>query len=293
MNITAGATAKVCSTVETQVGCIEVVDYQWDAGAEFIGFSTEPLLRLRLWPSRLDARGWVDADETGSFGSLMLMPPNVEVHVRAAGNLEVARTVDCRFNLDWLSEQAECDAVQVMADPASCLSLRNPNIEYGLRRVSEEVLDPKRSSAEMIGALVTLIGVDFARLLSEQNRGGCMTDSKGTLSKARLQFIQNYIKSFEDGSPNLSNVADACGFSVAHLRRIFKSTTGKTVYDYIEEVRMVRAQTLLRDSSMQLKAIAYQLGYAHPSAFSSAFKKTTGEAPGDYRARFSTAVEGR
>jgi AraC family transcriptional regulator len=293
MAIAAGVTAKVCSTAETQVGTIQVVDYQWDAGAEIIEFSTEPMLRLRLWPLRLDARGWVDADQTGSFGPLMLVPPNVEVHGRGAGNLEVARTVDCRFNLDWLSELAECDAGQVMADPASCLSLRNPNIEYGLRRLSEEVLDPKRSSSEMIKALITLIGVDFARLLSEQNRGGCTTDSKGTLSKSRLQFIQNYIKSFEDGSPNLSNVADACGFSVAHLRRIFKSTTGKTVYDYIEEVRMERAQKLLRDSPLQLKAIAYQLGYAHPSAFSSAFKKATGEAPGDYRARFSTSVETR
>lgn len=54
---------------------------------------------------------------------------------------------------------------------------------------------------------------------------------------------------------------------------------------YLREYRMRLASRLLRDSSLGLKQIASRVGYDSVSAFSTAFKRFSGLAPGDYRHR--------
>jgi AraC family transcriptional regulator len=201
----------------------------------------------------------------------------------------MARTLEFTLDHHWLRELPIDSADWSTADPNALLDLKNLNIEHSLRRISEEISHPQRDSDSMISALAESIGIDISRTLTCQSKASCTSDIKGTLNKAKLHFIQDFILSYQDGSPNLADVANECGFSVAHLRRIFKNTVGKTLYEFIEEIRMERAQQLLREPTLQLKAIAYRLGYAQPSAFASAFKKAVGESPSDYRSRFESS----
>lgn len=54
---------------------------------------------------------------------------------------------------------------------------------------------------------------------------------------------------------------------------------------YLAQWRMGLAEQALRRSDQPLAAIARALGYGSQSAFSTAFKRLTGEAPRHYRAR--------
>jgi len=52
---------------------------------------------------------------------------------------------------------------------------------------------------------------------------------------------------------------------------------------YLTWWRMTRAARLLRESDAPLSAIARQVGYESPFAFSHAFKRLFGQSPNQYR----------
>jgi AraC family transcriptional regulator len=108
---------------------------------------------------------------------------------------------------------------------------------------------------------------------------------KWHLSGDALNCLRAYIDASSQRRVTLAELARACGMSVAYLCRCFKSTTGRTVHAYVEEVRLARAKVLLRETALPLKQIAYELGFSSGSGFSIAFRRATGATPLSYRDR--------
>jgi AraC family transcriptional regulator len=52
---------------------------------------------------------------------------------------------------------------------------------------------------------------------------------------------------------------------------------------YVAEVRMTKARSLLAETSLSQKEIAYRLGFAGPSSFCAALGKAAGMTPNRYR----------
>ena len=65
--------------------------------------------------------------------------------------------------------------------------------------------------------------------------------------------------------------------------RIFKKEFGRTPYDYLLDNRIKQAQTLLRNTNLPIKSIAFQTGFSDEHYFSDLFKKKTGRTPSSYR----------
>ncbi|MCS4463646.1 helix-turn-helix transcriptional regulator [Clostridium botulinum] len=61
--------------------------------------------------------------------------------------------------------------------------------------------------------------------------------------------------------------------SESKLRRCFKATYGKTIYEYIRYKKMEQAIRFLSHDEMSIHNISTTLGYESPSKFSAAFKK--------------------
>ena len=74
-----------------------------------------------------------------------------------------------------------------------------------------------------------------------------------------------------------ANVSPSCFFT------IFKRHVGYTPIDYFIRLRMGRARSLLEETGMSVKAIAYALGYNDPYYFSRIFKSFNRIAPSEYR----------
>ena len=70
-----------------------------------------------------------------------------------------------------------------------------------------------------------------------------------------------------------------------HLMRAFKASTGLTIHAYVEQVRLAKAKALLSDTDIQLKEIAFRLGFSNAANFSAAFRKSAGESPREFRRR--------
>ncbi|HUC94083.1 MAG TPA: response regulator [Paenibacillus sp.] len=81
----------------------------------------------------------------------------------------------------------------------------------------------------------------------------------------------------------LSKVADELSIHPVWLSQVFKKETGQTFTDYLADLRINRAKTLLRETSMKIYEIAAAVGYNDLQYFGSLFKKKTGETPKEFR----------
>lgn len=272
----------VVSELKVPGATFQIVDHQWDAGAYMVDCEPEVILRWRIKPYRIKAQGWIRRGEKINFGQLMLHPAGIETHVEGANEHEDVRTVVCRFESEWLNDVTGRRIDWTDSNVTPCFDLRNSDIDHAMRRLMRELVEPGFASQPLAEALGISMAVDLTRFV-DIDADANIAAAKGALSGGRLRQIHDYIDSFTEGCPTLTDVAAHCGVSVAHLRRMYKSSMGQTLHDYIEEVRVNRAKILLLDTNIPLKVISYKVGFCHPSAFSFAFKKMTGEAPRDFR----------
>lgn len=85
------------------------------------------------------------------------------------------------------------------------------------------------------------------------------------------------------GPLRVSDVVEQIPVSRRKLERAFATRLGRTMHDEITRVRIDEARRLLRNTSLPIKEIASMCGFSDDSKFSTAFKKTLGITPRDYR----------
>ncbi len=86
------------------------------------------------------------------------------------------------------------------------------------------------------------------------------------------------------GEIDLTELATQTGFSLAHIRDVFKKCTGKSLMYYVQERKIANASQELLDSSDDIMEVALRFGYSGRDVFSRAFKRYTGYTPSEFRA---------
>ena len=94
------------------------------------------------------------------------------------------------------------------------------------------------------------------------------------------QYLQDLIR-IRDIS--LEEIAAKMYMNNAYLSRIFKEKTCRGFHDFLVEIRISNAKTLLERSEFKVNEIADMSGYRDVSHFIGIFKKHTGMTPIDYR----------
>lgn len=101
--------------------------------------------------------------------------------------------------------------------------------------------------------------------------------------KKVLKYIDEYF--LEDINLNqLSKMMNVCD---SHFCRAFKTLTGKTLSDYINRLRIVKAENLLVNSDMNISEVAMNVGFNDINYFSRLFRKYKKVSPTEYRNRKS------
>lgn len=81
----------------------------------------------------------------------------------------------------------------------------------------------------------------------------------------------------------VDSLAAAAGMSRSAFAVRFKELLGQTPLEYVTEWRMQKAIRLLQQRGKKLIEVAQSVGYDSDAAFSKAFKRVVGLAPGEYR----------
>jgi len=264
---------------------VKIVDYQWKAGELISELESDYVLRLRSYPATLGVTAHLCAGTFKSFGQLMFFPADVPVETTKAEQPERVRNIMCRFDPVWFHEVSHLPSKWDAEDLARCLDIKNPRIEQAIQRLGAEAANPGFGSKLLIESLGTIIAVEIARHFSERSKSLRVRTLNGKMSTSSIQRMQDYVESISNRNPSIDDIAAACNISPAHLRRSFKKSTGQTVHQYVDDVRLKKAKALLDTTDLPLKEISYRLGFADSSSFSSTFRKAAGESPSKYRYR--------
>ena len=85
-----------------------------------------------------------------------------------------------------------------------------------------------------------------------------------------------------DGPPTADAMAAAVGLGPRTLQRRLESEK-TSLSEIIDDTRRHRALALLRSPTLTAQEVAFALGYSDPRAFHRAFKRWTGQSPGQFR----------
>ncbi|WP_439408629.1 helix-turn-helix domain-containing protein [Bradyrhizobium sp. DASA03076] len=103
------------------------------------------------------------------------------------------------------------------------------------------------------------------------------------LSGRQMARIREFVDANIDSDIRLDQLAELCGRSTEYFVRLFKATNGVSPYQYVLNLRIERARTLLADETLSLAEIALACGFSHQEHFTRMFRRFTGITPGRYR----------
>lgn len=105
----------------------------------------------------------------------------------------------------------------------------------------------------------------------------------------------NWIEQQLDQPLTLAQIAGQAGLSPYHFSRVFSARMGRSVMAHVRGRRLVRAaRRLAEDTETRLVDLALDCGFESQEAFTRAFKRIFGVAPGQFRTGFAVApIEGQ
>lgn len=169
---------------------------------------------------------------------------------------------------------------------------------YFAKRVDKTIEDPFLNKAILDESIVQFIDTLLMEYKTSNNEyviKGLLYSIFGKLSEhlvlkdSKYQYnntIQNllrYIESHYTKNISLESTANDLGYSKFYLSRIFSNKIGYQFNDYVNRLRMNKAQKLLISTDMPIFTIAMDCGFESLRNFNRVFKNYTGITPTEFR----------
>lgn len=155
-----------------------------------------------------------------------------------------------------------------------------------LRREADEKGSGHRLRAM---AYLLLLITEIAR--RETERTPARDDEALRRSAWQVEQVKQFLLERHTDELTLEQIARHVRLSAEHLARIFRKETGRTVFGYIEHLRVERARALLGGSALTVNEIARASGFGSASQLCRTFKRATGETPLAYRLKRAREAE--
>ena len=133
----------------------------------------------------------------------------------------------------------------------------------------------------------------FMSILNELSKGeykilasSSFAHSSRNQESRRVTKVKQYINDHYAEDLRLDNMAALVGMSPSAFSRFFKMRTGKSLSDYILDIRLGYAARMLVDSTKNISEICYESGFNNLSNFNRIFKSKRGSTPRDFRALY-------
>ncbi len=109
------------------------------------------------------------------------------------------------------------------------------------------------------------------------------TNIKNQPASKRVRQVEEYIDHHFQTEIRLKTLSDLAGMTQSAFSRFFRMRTGKTISDYLIDVRLGHAARLLVDTKASVTEICYNCGFNNISNFNRIFKKKKGCSPTAFR----------
>ena len=98
-----------------------------------------------------------------------------------------------------------------------------------------------------------------------------------------ISDVLQYIKRHHSQSITLDDICRNFGCSRSYVSHLFKKSTGMSFREYLTQLRIEDAKSLLKYSSLTITEISLSVGFGDSTYFSNVFKTKVGVSPSAYR----------
>ncbi len=120
--------------------------------------------------------------------------------------------------------------------------------------------------------------VDIYNNLFNCLQGKCFLEQYSGVTGEAIEYINKHFQQ----DINLSFLADKIGVNSSYLSRKFKKDCGKGFIEYLNNVRIAEAKSLIADTDKQIKEIVPEVGFNNYNYFFKVFKDSQGMTPVEY-----------
>jgi AraC family transcriptional regulator, arabinose operon regulatory protein len=105
----------------------------------------------------------------------------------------------------------------------------------------------------------------------------------------RVQLVLAKLANDPKAAVSLDSLAASVSLSPSRLRHLFTQEVGMPPVSFVKKSRMEQARTLLDSTFLNVKQVAYELGFTSEAHFIREFKRTWGTTPTAWRRRSSSS----
>lgn len=146
-----------------------------------------------------------------------------------------------------------------------------------------QVLSDRISIMDKLYQQTTITGLK-AYMLSLLHDLSAYVAGKNTSRNSRIvSSICTIVQEGYASELSVSRIAEEVFLTPNYISLLFKKETGRTITDYITQIRIGKAKELLLTTDLKVMEISERVGYENPHYFSTVFKKTTGLHPLKFR----------
>ena len=162
------------------------------------------------------------------------------------------------------------------------LSRRLGRLPSLVAALAAEAEAPQSGYQASIAALGSALVLDTARAFA-LDEDLSVTPPVRDRGSVAVDAMQRHLMDNLARPVTVREVAAAVHLSERHAERLFREVTGDSLMSTLRRLRLELAAQLLLDPSSTVIQVAHACGYSDVRAFSTAFRRTYGRSPGDYR----------
>ena len=195
---------------------------------------------------------------------------------------EVTLQFDLNFSETSIFATNPFRSIKFMLDNAS-KGLAFP--EDAIRKVRPRIIsissitDGWQASMELLQILHELSECPDARTLASSSYAQVVVES----DSRRVLKVKDYINKNYMDEIRLATLADLVGMTPTSFSRFFHQHTGKSLSEYIIDIRLGYATRELVDTTTSIKEISFCCGFNNLSNFNRIFRKRKGCSPSEFR----------
>lgn len=227
----------------------------------------------------------------GDFDLVLITSPNLE-HMWGQGECQSTdiHEITIQFFLDFQHskffetnamrsiKQMMIRAERGLAFPLSAIMTVYPR----LMRISQ-IKEGFYSMVELFYILYELAKFDDARELSSSSFARVQTNTESR----RVAKVKDYITTHYIEEIRLEQMSAMVSMSPTAFSRFFKLRTGKTLAEYIVDIRLGHAARKLIDTNEPVSQIGFSCGFNTLTNFNRLFKKRKGCSPTEFREKYA------
>ncbi|MBP1991782.1 AraC family transcriptional regulator [Paenibacillus eucommiae] len=159
----------------------------------------------------------------------------------------------------------------------------SPRLDKPFKRVMHKKKNAPFGSEQLIKVYLEALLIHFIRRLkTADTEPPLRAGDNGNMDEDLTAQLVDYLKHHVESKLTLTDICKKFAIGRSQLLRIFKANTGCGVIEYLNDLKVERAKTMIREEKYNYTEIAKLLGYNSIHYFSRHFKRSTKMTPTQY-----------